>query len=130
MGEDHRALRFLAHRNRAGLPVVAIWAQAALALAMLLTSSFRSILLYVEFVLSVPLMMTVFGVIWLRWREPGLARPFRVWGYPLTPLVFLGMEAWFVVALLQRQPRESVAGIVTLVSGALVYWLAAGWGRR
>lgn len=125
MGEDHRALRLLARRNRAGLPVVAIWVQTALALAMLLTSSFRSILLYVEFVLSVPLMMTVFGVIWLRWREPGLARPFRVWGYPLTPLIFLGMEAWFMVALLQRQPRESFAGIVTLLAGAVVYWFAA-----
>lgn len=130
MGEDHRALRFLAIQNRAGLPVVALWVQTGLALAMLLTSSFRSILLYVEFVLSVPLMMTVFGVIWLRWREPDLARPFRVWGYPLTPLVFLGLEAWFIVALLQRQPRESFAGIATLLLGAVVYWIAVRRARQ
>ncbi|MCC6354059.1 MAG: amino acid permease [Verrucomicrobiae bacterium] len=129
MGEDHRALRFLAWRNRAGLPIVALWVQTALALGMLLTSSFRSILLYVEFVLSVPLMMTVLGVIWLRWREPGLPRPFRVWGYPLTPLIFLGMEGWFIVALLLRQPRESIAGITTLLLGALVYVVAARRGR-
>lgn len=125
MGEDHRALRFLAWRNRGGVPVVALWVQTLLALGMLLTSSFRSILLYIEFVLSVPLMMTIFGVIWLRWREPGLPRPFRAWGYPLTPLIFLGMVAWCDVALLQRQPRESMAGMATLLVGAVVYWFAA-----
>lgn len=128
MGEDHRGLRFLACRNRSGIPIVALWVQTALALAMLLTASFKSILLYVEFVLSIPLMMTVFGVIWLRLREPDLPRPFRVWGYPITPLIFLGMEAWFIVALLQRQPRESIAGIATLALGALVYFLTTGRG--
>lgn len=125
MGEDHRGLRFLARRNRSGIPIVALWVQTALALLMLLTASFKSILLYVEFVLSIPLMMTVLGVIWLRWREPDLPRPFRVWGYPITPLIFLGMEGWFIVALLQRQPRESMAGVVTLVLGALVYFITA-----
>jgi APA family basic amino acid/polyamine antiporter len=87
-------------------------------------------LLYVEFVLSVPLMMTIFGVIWLRWREPGLPRPFRVPWYPLPPLLFLGMAIWFDVALLERQTEESLMGVGTLLLGAVVYWLTARWGRK
>lgn len=130
MGEDHRALRWLATRNRAGLPVVALWVQTVLALVMLLSASFKSVLLYVEFVLSVPLMMTIFGVIWLRWREPGLPRPFRVPWYPLPPLLFLGMAIWFDVALLERQTEESLMGVGTLLLGAVVYWLTARRGRK
>ncbi len=130
MGEDHRALRWLATRNRAGLPVVALWVQTVLALVMLLSASFKSVLLYVEFVLSVPLMMTIFGVIWLRWREPGLPRPFRVPWYPLPPLLFLGMAIWFDVALLERQTEESLLGVGTLLLGAVVYWLTARRGGK
>lgn len=130
MGEDYRMLRWFAVRNRGGIPIVALWFQTALALAMLLSASFRSILLYVEFVLTVSVALAVFGVIWLRWREPDLPRPFRAWGYPWTPLMYLGMSAWFMVALLQRHPAESLAGTATVLLGAGAYWLAGRPGRR
>ena len=53
---------------------------------MLLTATFQSVVGYVQFSLTLCTTLTVIGVFVLRWRRPDLERPYRVWGYPFTPL--------------------------------------------
>jgi APA family basic amino acid/polyamine antiporter len=64
---------------------------------------------------------------WLRHREPDLARPYRVWGYPATPIAFVALSSWMILHALVERPMVAVAGLVTLGSGALLYALL---GRR
>ena len=60
----------------------------------------------------------------LRVRQPGLPRPYRAWGYPVTPLVFLGVSLWMMGYVVCNQPKESLAGLGTLALGLLLYYFS------
>ena len=127
MGEDHPALSFLGYRTSWGGPAAAVALQGLLALAMVLTSSFDALLTYLGLTLSVCAGLTVAGVIVLRIREPALERPYRTWGYPLTPLLFLSLSLWMVVHSVIQKPLAALAAGATIATG-LALW--AGLARR
>ena len=129
MGEDYPSLRLLAWRSRQGGPAVAVALQAALALAMVLTSTFGALLTYVGFTLSLVAGVTVLGVFVSRWREPGLPRPYRAWGYPVTPVLFLALTAWMTTHALVERPAASWTGLVTVLASLALY-LPLGRRRR
>lgn len=129
MGRDHPALEVLAWRTRHGGPAVAVALQAALAVAMIATASFGALLRYIGFTLSLVAALTVAGVVVLRRREPELERPYRAWGYPVTPLLFVAMSGWMGVHALVEVPASALAGLGTLL-GALALYARIGHGRR
>lgn len=124
MGEDASALRWLAHRSPNGTPMRAIVLQAAIATALLLTGSFEQVLTYVQFSLICSSFATVLGVIVLRRTRPDLPRPYRTWGYPVTPLLFLAISAWMMIHVVRAHPVESLAGLATMAAGLVVYFLS------
>ncbi len=126
MGEDLRAFGVLARRTRSGVPAVAILVQAAIVTVMLLTASFQTIVNYVQFSLQLCSALTVLGVFVLRWRRPNLERPFRAWGYPVTPLIFLAVSGWMLWHLLADASTRipSLLGLATALSGLVVYFLS------
>ena len=124
MGEDLPALGWLATRTAAGIPRRALLLQVAITLVFILKPDFQAVLVYAGFVLNLFTFLTVLGVFVLRWREPGLPRPYRAWGYPLTPLIFLALSAWTLVFIVRDKPTESLYGLATVACGLLVYWLA------
>lgn len=123
MGEDLPALRFLAPKSRAGIPVRALLLQTAITLAFILRPSFQGVLVYAGFVLNLFTFLTVFGLFIFRWRHPEVPRPYRAWGYPFTPLIFLALSGWTLAFILRDKPWESLYGFATLAVGALVYFL-------
>ncbi len=130
MGEDYRPLRFLAYRTSSGGPAAAVALQAAAAIAMVVTASFGALLMYLGFTLSLCAGLTVAGVFVLRRREPGLPRPYRAWGYPVTPALFVGLSAWMIVHSLIERPVVALAGLGTVASGLGAYALLARPGSR
>jgi APA family basic amino acid/polyamine antiporter len=66
----------------------------------------------------------VLGVFVLRRREPSLPRPYRVFGYPLTPLLFLALSTWMAVQAVVERPASSLAGLGTIVLALLLYVIA------
>jgi APA family basic amino acid/polyamine antiporter len=125
MAEDHPPLRPLAHRSATGSPRRAVLLQGGLALLFVLTDSFEGILTYAGFTLNLFLVLAVVGVVVMRQREPMLPRPYRVWGYPWTPLFFAGFSIWSLVVVARDRPMEAVGGVVTLGVAALLTWLVA-----
>ena len=67
--------------------------------------------------------LAVLAVIVLRYRRPDWERPFRVWGYPLAPLLFVGVYTWFLSQAYQSNPLEARVGIGFIVLGIPVYYL-------
>jgi APA family basic amino acid/polyamine antiporter len=121
MGFDYPALRFLTRRRAGGGPVIAIALQTALAAAMILTASFKTLLEYIGVTLSLVAAATVLGVIVLRRREPDLARPYRTWGYPVTPIVFLALEGWMVTYVVREKPLTAAVSAGTVTVGLILY---------
>lgn len=128
MGCDYRALSFLARRTSRGAPAVAMAIQAALAVVMVVTSSFGTLLAFIGFTLSVSAGLTVLGVLVLRAREPELVRPYRAWGYPATPLLFVALSAWMVGRSLVERPSSSIAGVAIIAAALALYGIVARAG--
>lgn len=121
MGEDIPVLRPFARRSSGGAPAYAILFQLAVASLMLFTRSFEKVLEFIQFALLFCSFFTVLGVIKLRITHPELPRPYRAWGYPVTPVVFLLVTGFMMYYLLTERPLQSVLGIVIMISGLLIY---------
>ena len=126
MGEDLRALGWLARKNARGIPVTAILAQFVIVNVLLLTSTFEKVINYVQFALTLSSALAVAGVIVLRWKMPNLPRPYRAWGYPVTPLIFIAISVWMLWHMLADASTRgpSLLGLATIASGLVVYYLS------
>ena len=126
MGEDLGLLAPLARRNSQGIPVTAILVQYAIVLLLLFTATFERAVNYVQFSLALCSALTVLGVFVLRWRKPDLPRPYRTWGYPMTPAIFLVVSGWMLVHMLSESSTRipSLLGLATMLSGLVVYFLS------
>jgi basic amino acid/polyamine antiporter, APA family len=125
MGEDLPALRVFAKRNDRGVPVRTIVLQSSIALFLVATSTFEVVLTYVGFLLALFALMTVLGVFVLRAKKSDVKRPFKTWGYPVTPLVFLLLNGWMLCYLMIERPLPSLGGLLTVACGLMFYWLFA-----
>jgi basic amino acid/polyamine antiporter, APA family len=88
---------------------------------MLFTRSFEAVLDFIQFALLFCSFFTVLGVIKLRITQPELPRPYRAWGYPVTPAVFLLVTVFMMYYLLTERPLQSLLGTLMMVSGLLIY---------
>jgi APA family basic amino acid/polyamine antiporter len=130
MGEDHWLLRLLGRTNRNGIPTNAIVLQLLIVNLLLLTRRFELVLVYTQFSLLLCSLLAVLGVVVLRSTQPALPRPYRVWGYPLPPLVFAAVTIWMMIYLLGSNPMESLAALATMLAGFLLYFFAGQRLRR
>ena len=124
MGEDFRGLHLLARKSRSGIPANAVLLQAGIAVALILTSSFEQVLVYIELLLVLFALVTVVGVFWLRICHPERARPVKAWGYPVTPALFVVINVWMIVYIVREKPEEALWGLGTLMLGGVVYFIA------
>lgn len=122
MAEDYRMLATLATRGPGGAPIWALLAQLLLVCVLLWTASFETVISYIGITLSLFASLTVLGLIWLRIKEPDLARPFRCPGYPLTPALFLLVNGWMLYYLGANDPKALGASALTLLVGGACYF--------
>src|SRR6266699_1695812 len=124
MGEDHWLLRLLGRKNQHGIPTNAILLQLLFVNLLLLTQSFQDVVRYTQFSLLLCSLLAVLGVIVLRFTSPDITRPYRVWLYPIPPVVFSIITIWMMFYLLRSHTAESLAGLATALSGLLLYFCA------
>ena len=130
MGEDVPLLAFFARRSRTGVPVAATLLQAAIASLLLLTRSFEAVLEFIQFGLILSSFLAVLGVIRLRVTRPDLPRPVRAWGYPVTPLVFLGVTLFMLAHLVASRPVQALASLLLMGVGLVLFRVADRHARR
>ena len=98
-------------------PGFAIMAQGVWAAVLLISGSYESLLDYAMFAIWLSYGFMVAGVIVLRIKRPGLDRPYRMWGYPVTPILFLLITAWFLGNMIVTRPVPSLAGLGLILTG-------------
>jgi len=128
IGEDFRALRFLGRQNKNGMPSNAIYFQSLIALIFILTSSFQFIVIFAGAMLAFNSFLAVLGVFILRYREPDLPRPYKTWGYPLTPLIYLALTAFTLIYVVINEPGKAIFGLSIIVGGAVFYAVSKAVG--
>lgn len=124
MGEDFPLLSLFSQRSRSGVPTMALLLQISVVTVLLLTQSFETVLEFIQFSLTLCSFLAVLGVIVLRVTQPGLPRPYRVWAYPLTPLVFLGVTGFMMYYLFSERPLQSLASLGLMASGLVLFFLS------
>lgn len=123
IGEDYKVFGFLAKRNQRGAPISALFLLGVVAITLVVTSSFDTVLVYIEFITLIFTFLTAAGVFVLRRKAIGGKRPFCMPLFPITPCIYLGITAWIIWHVLTERPMEALAGLGTLAIGCIVYVL-------
>lgn len=109
-----------------GTPYVAIWLQALVAAVLLLVlRRFPSVLDFTTFAIVVATIADTLALFALRRRRPELKRPYRAWGYPWVPALYVAANAAVAVAMLRGQPRETLACLLVIASALPFYFAFA-----
>ena len=103
-------------------PAISIVAQAGLAIILVLTGSLDSIANYVGFAITLFAGTAVAAVFVLRAREPNAPRPFKAFGYPWTPAIFVLVSFAIVVNAFYTDTRVSVTGTLIILAGIPLYY--------
>ncbi len=107
-------------------PVPSLVVQAAISIALTLWGNYNQLFTYVIFAQFLFYAMACGAVIRLRAKAPDLPRPYRTWGYPVTPLVFIAFATWLVGNTIAEQPGDAGIGAALILAGLPLYF----WRRR
>ncbi len=121
IGEDFKALNFLGKINKNGIPRNAIYFQSSIALIYILTSSFKTIVVFAGAMLAFNSFLAILGVFVLRYREPDLPRPYKTWGYPIVPLIYLTITAFMLGFVIINEPHKAIFGLCVILFGIVFY---------
>ncbi len=111
-------------------PAVALKWQAVIAGLFALTGQYQSLYTKVIFAEFLFYALVTTGIFILRRRRPDLPRPYRTWGYPVVPALFVILSAFLLVNTFREQRADSMWGLVMVGSGIPAYFLWKAWQRR
>jgi APA family basic amino acid/polyamine antiporter len=104
-------------------PTRAIVAQAIWSGVLVMSGTLQDLVSYTGFAVVLFSGVAVSAVFVLRRRHPHAERPFRAWGYPWAPALFVVASAAIVTNEIWRNPRPSAAGVAIILAGAPIYWM-------
>ena len=107
-------------------PHIAIVVQGIWAAVLAISGSYEVLFSYVVFAAWIFYGLAVLGVVVLRHKAPKLPRPYRMWGYPVTPIAFAAVAFWFVMNTIITTPVSSLIGLAIVAAGVPVYYI---WRR-
>ncbi|HEX6894536.1 MAG TPA: amino acid permease [Bryobacteraceae bacterium] len=113
-----------------GTPGFAILAQGGWSVVLLLTGSYETLMDYALFGIWAFYALMIAGVMVLRRTRADVPRPYRMWGYPITPLVFLAITLWFLVNMLITRPGPAFAGLGLILTGLPAYLIWRRFSRQ
>jgi APA family basic amino acid/polyamine antiporter len=108
-------------------PAVGLLVQAAWATLLCISGSYGQLLDFIIFAVLVFYILTIVGLFVLRYNKPDAPRPYKAWGYPVLPALYIGMAGWICVVLLRYKPQYTWPGLVLVLLGIPVYLF---WSRR
>lgn len=119
-GVFFRSLAVLSPRTR--VPVRALVAQAIWSSVLVVSGSFDTLTDYVIFAVLIFMGLATASVFVFRRRLPDVERPYRTWGYPVVPVLFMLTAAWLIANTLQTSPIQALSGLGLVALGVPFYW--------
>ncbi|RZL61382.1 MAG: amino acid permease, partial [Pedobacter sp.] len=122
MAQDGMFFKAAIANNKNGVPEKSLWMQGIWASVLCLSGQYGNLLDMISFVIVLFYMITVFGVIYLRFKQPNLDRPYKAWLYPITPIVYLLIGSAFCILLLMYKQQYTWPGLIIVLLGVPVYY--------
>lgn len=108
-------------------PVASLLAQGAWSCVLVLSGTYDQLITYIVFASWIFYAMSCGAVIILRKRKPELPRPYKTWGYPFTPMVFILFAFVLAISTIIESPRDAAIGCAMILSGIPAYWW---WNKK
>ena len=112
------------------VPVTSVLLIGAFAAILALIGSFDTLTDYVVFAMWIFYALITGSIFIYRRKFPHLERPYRAWGYPVVPVVFLLVAGWLIYRTIMDSPKQALTGIGLILVGLPVYWYFNKYGRR
>ena len=126
MAKEKLFFRKAAEINANSVPANALWFQCAWACALCLTGTYKDLVNYSTFASMIFYIVTITGIFVLRKKEPGTERPYKAFGYPLIPALYILAALAICVILIIYDGRNTGFGLVCVFLGIPVYYLTVG----
>lgn len=125
VSRDNPAPRWMLAVNTGGTPTGAIGVTTLVALVLIATGTFQTLVALTSFFLAANYFVCSMALIVLRRREPDLSRPFRAWAYPWSAWIVVAGSAAFLFGTLRADTRDAIIATVMIAAGLFGRWLAA-----
>jgi len=130
MARDGLFFRRAGELNAKGVPGAALVVQAVWASLLCLSGTYGNLLDYVVFAVLIFYVLTVAGIFVLRRTRPAAERPYRAFGYPVVPALYILVATGVAVNLLLTRPTYTWPGLLIVLLGVPVYFLWTRFNRR
>jgi APA family basic amino acid/polyamine antiporter len=109
--------------NAQGVPGFALWIQFIWASLLCLSGQYGALLDYVMFAVMLFYILTIAGIFILRRSRPDAERPYKAFGYPIIPIIYIAFATLFCLNLLYTKPSNSIPGLIIVLLGVPVYYI-------
>ena len=123
MAKDGLFFKKAASLNSASVPAWALWAQCVWASVLCLTGKYGDLLDFVIIIVLIFYILTIYGIFILRKKMPDAERPYKAFGYPFLPMVYIVLASAISVALLITKTSTCGWGVLIMLVGIPVYYL-------
>lgn len=124
MAKDGLFFKKVGLLNKHSVPSYALWIQCLFACAWSLSGKYGDLLDMISFVVVVFYILTIVGVFLLRKKRPNAERPYRAFGYPVLPAIYIVMGLAFCILLIIYKPNYTWPGAIITLAGIPLYYLA------
>ncbi len=126
MAKDGLFFKKVGELNRFAVPQVALWIQCIAASLWCLSGKYGDLLDMISFVVVMFYMLTIAGIFILRRSQPNADRPYKAFGYPILPIIYIIMGLAFCILLVIYKPQFTYPGLIITLLGIPVYYLIIG----
>lgn len=130
MANDGLFFKKTASLNKHAVPEFGLWLQCVVASALCLSGKYGDLLDMISFVVVIFYVLTILGIYILRVKRPEAERPYKAFGYPFLPAVYILMGISFCILLIIYKPNFTWPGLIIVLSGVPVYFMWKRLGSR
>jgi len=126
MAKDGLFFKQAGKLNKNAVPQWALWSQAVVASLLCLSGSYGDLLDMIAFVVVLFYALTIIGIFVLRKKRPDAERPYKAFAYPVLPAIYILLAITFCVFLILMKPKFAGIGLIIVLAGIPLYFIAAG----
>ena len=130
MANDGLFFKKTASLNKHAVPEFGLWLQCLVASALCLSGRYGDLLDMISFVVVIFYVLTIIGIYILRAKRPDAERPYKAFGYPFLPAVYILMGICFCTLLIIYKPNFTWPGLIVVLTGVPVYYMWKAFDKK